>query len=60
MEIKMEKDKSGVVVRTVVFQNGKEIIVEETIDNINESESIVSNEKLNELFDSIYPNAAEK
>ena len=56
----MEKDKSGVVVRTVVFQNGKEIIVEETIDNINESESIVSNEKLNELFDSIYPNAAEK
>lgn len=60
MKTKFEKEKSSIVVRTVVLRNGKEEVVEEVLDDVQGNVSPVSDEKLNELFDLIYPEDMKK
>lgn len=60
MKTKFEKGKSSIVVRTVVLRNGKEEVVEEVLDDVQGNVSPVSDEKLNELFELIYPEDMKK
>lgn len=50
----MEKEKSDIIVRSVVIENGKEKVVEEKLDELSSGDSLVSEDILNDIFDSIY------
>lgn len=53
MDIK--KEKSNIVVRSVEIRNGKEIVVEETLDNIQSEAALATDEEIGELFDELFP-----
>ena len=50
----MEKEKSDIIIRSVVIENGKEKVVEEKLDELSTGDSLVSENILNDIFDSIY------
>ena len=53
MDIK--KEKSNIVVRSVEIKDGKEIVVEETLDNIQSEVPLATDEEIGELFDELFP-----
>lgn len=53
MDIK--KEKSNIVVRSVEIRDGKEIVVEETLDNIQSDVPLATDEEIGELFDELFP-----
>lgn len=53
MDIK--KEKSNIVVRSVEIRDGKEVVVEETLDNIQSDVPLATDEEIGELFDELFP-----
>lgn len=48
--------KSEVIVRSVMVKDGTEKIVEEKLSDISSETPLVSEDKLNELFNNLFPN----
>ena len=53
MDIK--KEKSNIVVRSVEIKDGKEVVVEEMLDNIQSKVSLATDEEIGKLFDELFP-----
>ncbi len=47
--------KSEIIVRSVVVKDGTEKIIEEKLSDISSEASLVSEDKLKELFDNLFP-----
>ena len=52
MDIK--KEKSNIVVRSVEIKDGKEVVVEEMLDNIQSKVSLATDEEIGKLFDELF------
>jgi len=50
-----KKEKSNIIVRSIEIKDGKEIVVEKTLDNIQSETPLVSEKEVSEMFDALFP-----
>lgn len=55
IQVDIKKEKSNIIVRSIEIKEGKETVVEETLDKINTDASLISEEEINKMFDVIFP-----
>lgn len=53
-------EKSNIIVRSVEIRDGKEVVVEETLDKIQSGTPLVSEKEIGEMFDALFPEEANE